>query len=122
MGTIVDTVTDNKTYYDCPGCGREVWAYGTFVGTRCWDCPGTIISAVTNATPVVRETKTVFSTLTDDRTTYRCKNCGEKVYAYGQFAGQDCLKCKDNNPIKAAFDIGTEVVGAAAPFSMLPKN
>ena len=106
--TIVDAVTDNKTYYDCPGCGEEVWAYGTFVGTRCLNCPGTLISAVTNATPIVREAKTVISAATGDKTVYRCKNCNVKVYAYGQYAGQDCWNCKAKNPIKAVKDIASE--------------
>lgn len=30
--TVVDAVTDNRTYYKCPSCKQEVWAYGSFVG------------------------------------------------------------------------------------------
>ncbi|ETO35371.1 hypothetical protein RFI_01692 [Reticulomyxa filosa] len=30
--TVTDVVTDNKTYYNCPRCKREVWAYGSYVG------------------------------------------------------------------------------------------
>ena len=33
--TIVDTVTDNRQYYKCPGCGKEVWAYGSFKSNTC---------------------------------------------------------------------------------------
>eukprot|EP01084_Bolivina_argentea_P162348 282553_1 len=44
--TVHDVVTDTKKYYRCPRCNREVWAYGSFVGNVCLDCPGTVISAV----------------------------------------------------------------------------
>ncbi|ETO35545.1 hypothetical protein RFI_01517 [Reticulomyxa filosa] len=30
--TVVDAITDNKIYYNCPKCGREVWAHGSYVG------------------------------------------------------------------------------------------
>eukprot|EP00486_Rosalina_sp_Unknown_P010143 CAMPEP_0201586750 /NCGR_PEP_ID=MMETSP0190_2-20130828/135828_1 /ASSEMBLY_ACC=CAM_ASM_000263 /TAXON_ID=37353 /ORGANISM="Rosalina sp." /LENGTH=144 /DNA_ID=CAMNT_0048035303 /DNA_START=74 /DNA_END=504 /DNA_ORIENTATION=+ len=46
VSTVLDVVTDNKSYYDCPRCGREVWAYGSFKGNICLDCPGTVISSV----------------------------------------------------------------------------
>eukprot|EP00486_Rosalina_sp_Unknown_P002654 CAMPEP_0201574834 /NCGR_PEP_ID=MMETSP0190_2-20130828/19580_1 /ASSEMBLY_ACC=CAM_ASM_000263 /TAXON_ID=37353 /ORGANISM="Rosalina sp." /LENGTH=414 /DNA_ID=CAMNT_0048003635 /DNA_START=62 /DNA_END=1309 /DNA_ORIENTATION=- len=38
--TWFDGITDNKTYYDCPECGREVYAYGSMAGTKCLGCPG----------------------------------------------------------------------------------
>jgi len=60
----------NKVYYSCPGCGGRKWAYGNFAGTRCWDCPGTIVSGITNATPVVREVKTICETVTNQKTSY----------------------------------------------------
>eukprot|EP01084_Bolivina_argentea_P083925 151916_1 len=45
MGTVADTVTDNRTYYNCPVCRRRVWAYGDFVGTQCIGCPGYNVEA-----------------------------------------------------------------------------
>ena len=87
----------NKVYYDCPGCGNEVWAYSGFAGTRCWDCPGTIISGITNATPVISHVKTACEAIADVKTKYKCPRCGDPVWAYGQFAGQPCLKCKKKN-------------------------
>eukprot|EP00483_Globobulimina_turgida_P000717 UN00717 len=44
--TVSDVVTNTKRYYNCPRCKRRVWAYGSFVGNVCLDCPGTVISAV----------------------------------------------------------------------------
>jgi DNA-directed RNA polymerase subunit RPC12/RpoP len=106
----------NKIYYDCPGCGNEVWAYSGFVGTRCWDCPGTILSGITNATPVISHIKTLGETITNQKTNYKCPSCGAKVWAYGQFAGQSCWNCKGKNPIKAVFDISTGAVSTPSAF------
>ena len=48
--TVAAVATNNRTYYNCPSCGRRVWAYGSYVGNVCWNCPGTIHSAVENTT------------------------------------------------------------------------
>eukprot|EP01083_Nonionella_stella_P110503 323376_1 len=44
--TTVSTVTDHRTYYNCPRCNREVYAYGSFAGNICLDCPGTVVSSI----------------------------------------------------------------------------
>lgn len=51
--TTVSAVTDIRTYYDCPRCGREVYAYGSFAGNVCLDCPGTVVSSVGSAASMV---------------------------------------------------------------------
>mmetsp|Transcript_34139 Transcript_34139/g.29937 ORF Transcript_34139/g.29937 Transcript_34139/m.29937 type:complete len:287 (+) Transcript_34139:131-991(+) len=104
----------NKVYYDCPGCGNEVWAYSGFAGTRCWDCPGTILSGITNATPVISHVKTACEAIADVKTKYKCPRCGDPVWAYGQFAGQPCWKCKGKNPLGGAFDIITGGISPSA--------
>eukprot|EP01084_Bolivina_argentea_P128503 227136_1 len=38
---------DAKESYYCPVCGREVWAYGHMVGTKCKGCPGRRATAQT---------------------------------------------------------------------------
>jgi len=52
ISTVVDAVSDNRTYgnihYNCPRCGKRVWAYGSFAGNVCFDCPGTVVSAIGN--------------------------------------------------------------------------
>ena len=34
-GTINDILADKKTYYKCPGCDKQVYAYGALVGVQC---------------------------------------------------------------------------------------
>eukprot|EP00486_Rosalina_sp_Unknown_P011015 CAMPEP_0201592410 /NCGR_PEP_ID=MMETSP0190_2-20130828/190318_1 /ASSEMBLY_ACC=CAM_ASM_000263 /TAXON_ID=37353 /ORGANISM="Rosalina sp." /LENGTH=144 /DNA_ID=CAMNT_0048051177 /DNA_START=34 /DNA_END=468 /DNA_ORIENTATION=+ len=51
--TIADAVTDNRTYYNCPRCNRRVYAYGSFVGNVCLDCPGTVLSSIGNTASMV---------------------------------------------------------------------
>eukprot|EP00483_Globobulimina_turgida_P002239 UN02241 len=48
ISTVVDLVNDDRTYYNCPRCKRRVWAYGSFVGNVCENCPGTVLSAIGN--------------------------------------------------------------------------
>mmetsp|Transcript_4486 Transcript_4486/g.7673 ORF Transcript_4486/g.7673 Transcript_4486/m.7673 type:complete len:339 (-) Transcript_4486:238-1254(-) len=95
--TVIDTVTDNKKYYNCPGCGEEVWAYGSFVGNTCWNCPGTLGDAVLRtgdmAVPVFSATK---DALCDNKIEYRCQRCGVKKWAYGAGVGRVCLDCRSN--------------------------
>jgi len=55
--TTVSAVTDSRTYYDCPRCGREVYAYGSFAGNVCLDCPGTVISSVGSTASMVTGTE-----------------------------------------------------------------
>eukprot|EP01084_Bolivina_argentea_P170475 295405_1 len=100
----------NKVYYDCPGCGNEVWAYSIAAGTRCWDCPGTIISGITNVTPVISHVKTACEAIADVKTKYKCPRCGDPVWAYGQYTGQPCFKCKAKNPLGGMFDIVTGTI------------
>ena len=38
IGPLIDVITDNKVWYNCPCCGERVWAYPDFVGTPCWNC------------------------------------------------------------------------------------
>eukprot|EP01083_Nonionella_stella_P105407 303183_1 len=55
ISTAVDVVNDEKTYYNCPQCKRRVWAYGSFVGNVCNNCPGTVSSAIENTASMVVE-------------------------------------------------------------------
>lgn len=102
--TIIDTVTDNRTYYKCPKCKEEVWAYGSFVGNVCWDCPGTIGHAVIKTTDLATfgATSTILDAATDNRTEYRCPRCGVEKWAYGVGIGRPCLDCVSKDP----FDLG----------------
>mmetsp|Transcript_64217 Transcript_64217/g.57736 ORF Transcript_64217/g.57736 Transcript_64217/m.57736 type:complete len:264 (-) Transcript_64217:151-942(-) len=38
--TLDDALSDNKQYYQCPSCNERVWAYGSFVGSKCFKCQG----------------------------------------------------------------------------------
>jgi len=104
--TVVDAVTDNRTYYNCPKCNREVWAYGSYVGNVCLDCPGTlshgVVKTVDNVTFGL--TSTAIDAMVDNKTEYRCPRCGVKKWAYGVGIGRACLDCrfKDEN----LYDIG----------------
>jgi len=104
--TVVDVVTDNRTYYNCPKCNREVWAYGSYVGNVCLDCPGTlshgVVKTVDNVTFGL--TSTAIDAMVDNKTEYRCPRCGVKKWAYGVGIGRACLDCrfKDEN----LYDIG----------------
>ena len=113
----VGIITNDRRYYDCPGCGREVWAYPGYEGNRCWKCPGTLlqgtvrsvvgntpyVSKVTDAiTTTVADTTwsvaknvgtTVADVVTDNRRYYTCPHCGAEKWAYGMFKGTTCLKC-----------------------------
>lgn len=93
--TIVDAVTDNRTYYNCPSCGRRVWAYGSFVGNVCWNCPGTLAHAAVKTTDLVTAgmTSTIIDAAIDNRTEYICPRCGCKKWAYGAGIGRTCLDC-----------------------------
>lgn len=51
--TVIDAATDNRTYYNCPRCGQRVWAYGSYVGNVCWNCPGTITSGLISTVDAV---------------------------------------------------------------------
>ena len=95
--TIVDMITDNRTYYNCPNCGREVWAYGSFAGNVCWNCPGTLGHALIKTTDLATMgmTSTVIDTIVDNKTTYRCPSCGCEKWAYGVGIGRICLKCQE---------------------------
>lgn len=46
VNTTVSAIADDRTYYKCPRCKREVYAYGSFAGNVCLDCPGTVLSGV----------------------------------------------------------------------------
>ena len=93
--TIVDVVTDNRTYYNCPGCGRRVWAYGSFVGNLCWKCPGTLAHAAINSTALVDGgiLTTAMDAVVDNKKEYRCPCCGVKKWAYGAGVGRKCWDC-----------------------------
>jgi DNA-directed RNA polymerase subunit RPC12/RpoP len=99
--TILDTVTDNRTYYDCPRCGQEVWAYGSFVGNVCWECPGTLAHGIVKTTDLATfgATSTVLDAVIDNRTEYRCPRCGVKKWAYGVGIGRPCLDCIGHDPL-----------------------
>ena len=95
-------ITNTKIYYDCPGCGKRVWAYPGFVGNRCWDCPGTILHGATRTvvgnTPILSDitdnvSNTVLDTVSDNRQYYHCPHCGEEKWAYGSFKGTTCWEC-----------------------------
>lgn len=109
MGVVTATfgvITNTRIYYDCPGCGNEVWAYPGFEGNRCWNCPGTIFQgltrSVTGKMPIVSDitdsiTTTTSDIVTDTRRSYYCKGCGKKKWAYGTFKGTKCWEC--NGPL-----------------------
>lgn len=90
MGNTVDILTDNRTYYNCPGCGQRVWAYGSWVGNRCWDCPGTLFDGVIRSNHI---TSTVSDVVTDRKIRYTCNRCGKEKWAYG--GGYTCLDCRN---------------------------
>lgn len=94
--TIADIVTDNRTYYNCPKCGRRVWAYGSFVGNVCWDCDGTLGHALVKTADLATFglTSTVVDAVIDNKTEYRCPRCGVKKWAYGAGIGRTCLECQ----------------------------
>ena len=102
----------NRVYYQCPGGCGEVWAYSYWAGTTCWNCSkviGTIAHGAVKTLPPTRVAETVVTAVADIKTEYKCNDCGSSVWAYGQFAGQDCWNCKAKNPFKAVSDIMGEV-------------
>eukprot|EP01084_Bolivina_argentea_P144673 253769_1 len=94
--TVADVVTDNKQYYNCPKCGSRVWAYGSYVGNVCMDCPGTFTSAIVHTTDNVTLglTSTLVDAVTDTRISYNCPRCNDEVWAYGAGVGKVCVDCR----------------------------
>lgn len=127
VGTIADVATDKRTYYKCPRCGKEKWAYGTFAGTQCLDCTpsnpvGTAVDVVTHTADMVVDTTVGVATggqvkitgavsgsvgyLTDKATngnkgqvSYNCPVCKKEVWAYGSYAGTTCKKCMSEGKV-----------------------
>ncbi|KAI5511485.1 hypothetical protein TVAGG3_0734510 [Trichomonas vaginalis G3] len=89
--TITDVVTDNKRYYRCPKCGREVWAYGVYQGNICENCSGTfahgLLKTLDNISPGIT---TRLDIMCDLRSKYRCPNCGKWCYGTGNLVGSPC--------------------------------
>ena len=59
--TAVAAVTDTRTYYNCPRCGKRVWAYGVFAGNVCLRCEGTLRDAASRAAGLVVESAVLLS-------------------------------------------------------------
>ncbi|ETO35544.1 hypothetical protein RFI_01516 [Reticulomyxa filosa] len=121
--TVADTLTDTKRYYKCPKCNREVWAYGTFDGNICWECPGTLVQATAkvvdattgNSTKAI--SSTLADTLTDTKRYYNCPKCNREVWAYGTFEGNVCWECSGTLSNAAA-----KTVNAAIESTMKSAN
>eukprot|EP01083_Nonionella_stella_P209678 759830_1 len=67
---------DAKESYYCPVCGREVWAYGHMVGTKCKGCPGrrataqtisNLQSTVSTQSSTINTYKTAHTTMEDEQ-------------------------------------------------------
>ena len=115
MGTIEDVMTDNKTYYNCPQCGRKKWAYGSYAGSKCLECfpsnpLGFAVDAATATVDTTVEAATgnlvhgvtgaavgfVFDKSTKGscgRVSYNCPDCGTEVWAYQGHVGHSCKNC-----------------------------
>lgn len=105
MGLVTGTfsvITNDRVDYHCPGCGKEVWAYRGFQGTRCWDCPGTILGGIvrggTGNIPILKDigdsiTQTTSDLVTNTKRYYYCEGCGKEKWAYGSFKGTRCFEC-----------------------------
>eukprot|EP01084_Bolivina_argentea_P127474 225437_1 len=114
--TIIDTVTDNKKYYNCPGCGDEVWAYGSFVGNTCWNCPGTFGDAILRTADVITQVPIASTTkdlIFDNKIEYRCQRCGVKKWAYGGGVGRVCLDCRNKGWGNDKYDNWYDIDNAA---------